>query len=90
MSVVVKGMNMPKAGDKFEACIDASGNIFLHLIGNFDDIYYVEQLPKHGRIVDVGKLIEDEQRFICPDEYGDWYVPVYAINKAPTVLDADE
>ena len=90
MSVVVKGMNMPKVGDKFEACIDANGNIFLYRIGSLDDIYYVEQLPKHGRIVDVGKLIEDEQRFICQDEYGDWYVPVYAIHRAPTVLEADE
>lgn len=90
MSVVVKGIKMPKVGDKFETCIDANGNIFLHRMGSLDDIYYVEQLPKHGRIVDVGKLIQDEQRFIYEDEYGDWYVPVYAINKAPTVLEADE
>lgn len=90
MSVVVKGMKMPKVGDKFEACIDANGNIFLHRIGSLDDIYYVEQLLKHGRIVDIGKLIEEEQRFIFQDEYGDWYVPVYAINKAPTVLETDE
>lgn len=59
MSVVVKGMKMPKVGDKFEACIDASGNIFLHRVGSLDDIYYVEQLPKHGRLIDADDLKND-------------------------------
>lgn len=59
MSVVVKGMEMPKVGDKFQVCIDANGNIFLYRIGSLDDIYYVEKLPKHGRLIDADALKND-------------------------------
>lgn len=88
MSVVVKGMNMPKVGDKFEACVDASGNIFLHQIGSFDDIYYVEQLPKHGRLIDADALLKDYE-----EEWGyeeAQRVNDYWVGEAPTALEADE
>ena len=62
MSILIKGMEMPKYTTKAEFGIDADGNplcMIYHEDGTEPDIYDVILLPEgHGRLVDIDAVIK--------------------------------
>ena len=90
MSILLKNMTMPKQGDKFEVCVDADGRLFLYKEGSVDDIWYMEELPQHGRLIDADKLVKEHEQvlWICKDDVS--VIRLSKVKDAPTVIEAEE
>lgn len=85
MGVYIFNVDMPSSGVSILAI--RSDGFVEDVTGSVIGI--AKQVAEHGDLVDRAKLMAEEQRFICEDEYGDWYIPCYAINKAPIVIEAE-
>ena len=108
MSVLIKGMEMPK---NCEECVLIDIHYFCSLLGEVDESIengskdlrcpLVEVPTPHGRLIDAHDLIKDLsiKRFIGPDSDGNpmyeitgryTSIPIYKVEDAPTVIEAEE
>ena len=91
MSVLVKGMKMPKCcaecdiEDSFYACpVLREGTDYVRNSGRLDDCTLVEIPENHGRIID-----EDEIIIPSLTSWADQVMVADAIQDAPTVIKAE-
>lgn len=86
MSILIKGMEMPKEGSWVTLRVFPDGQCFIYSWhGNdFDFMEYLTAatVPPHGDLIDRDALLRS-----CPTNLG---APIYAINEAPTVIPTEE
>lgn len=59
MSVLIKGMEMPKAGQTIEIAQNVDGNMFARLEPSFDSWHEIIAVPApHGRLIDADELLK--------------------------------
>ena len=92
MSVLIKGMEMPKDG-AYWCEIGVAGEIATITIHGEDRKWFpLVPIPSHGSLIDVDKLIENAGAFrkdnidTLADE---WYVRLRDIEDAPTIIEAE-
>ena len=86
MSILIKGMEMPKAGELL--CIDIlpDGKVYIHLDLENKRIATAVSVPPHGDLIDRGVLLDamfklvDEETFMAFQQ---------AVNDAPTIIEAE-
>lgn len=94
MSILIKGMEMPKYTTKAEFGIDANGNplcMVYHDDGTEHDIYDVVSLPK-GRLIDADAIFEQWNQLNFDRKISDgtlayWNILLY---NAPTIIETEE
>ena len=88
MSVLIKGMEMPKKGYKdIRIHADGSWTAYAETVP-YNDIYgaAVEVPTPHGRLIDADELLTDANKL----RYGEgWLITVENIEAAPTVIEAE-
>ena len=100
MSLILKGIDMPRTGERVYAEIRPSGEVE-YISVTYDKDYTrsakVErtsaiQIPKgHGRLKDVDRLIRDEvEHLLYHLPNGDTAIPKVDIDNAPTILEEEE
>lgn len=85
MSILIKGMEMPKDGETIGVYIDGRGKVYEWLRDAIRDEHSIADaipVPPHGRLIDADALLGD-----LPVEYPSI---VYAIETAPTIIPADK
>lgn len=93
MSVLIKGMNMPKEGECQALIIHSDGSISVNL--NSTNYRAVEVPTPHGRLIDADKLLEvldKTQKEFEADTFGNLHIDYISdeFNDAPTVIEAEE
>ena len=85
MSIILKGIDIPKEGEWLEVIIKPTKEVIVDTIRYRDNALLkteydsVIQIPKgHGRLIDADKIFT----------YGHW--EEQAVNEAPTILEAEE
>ena len=91
MSVLIKGMEMPKDTCEIRITIDQDGDWWARRIDPDDEWHEVVEVPKHGRLIDAGALTE-----LVETEFRNWGEDYDAsqflgdIEDAPTIIEAEE
>ena len=86
MSVLIKGMKMPKYGERLKVWIYANGDVILDK-GTYYAEYEAVELPGHGRLVDADDVIEELR---CGDYWWETEQQVPGIlNEIPTIIPAE-
>ena len=86
MSVLIKGMKMPKDGERLKVRIYADGQVIVDK-GTYYEEYEAVELPDHGRLVDADDVIAESRS-------GDYWweteqqVPGI-LNEIPTIIPAE-
>lgn len=89
MSLFIKGMEMPKAGETIIIAENVDGTIYGRL-EHGDDWYPLIEVPTpHGRLVDVTELLRDSEGIIL-ETIDDHEEVEEMIKDAPTVIEAEE
>ena len=89
MSVLIKGMEMPKAGETIIIAENVDGTIYGRL-EHGDDWYPLIEVPTpHGRLVDATELLRDSGGIIL-ETIDDHEEVEEMIKDAPTVIEAEE
>lgn len=88
MSIYIKGMKMPKAGQIVLVEIDENGDVFAAYDGGRTKLtqHKAVPVPPHGRLIDTDAVILEGG----PYEYDDWCK--WALGQyqdAPTVIEAE-
>lgn len=89
MSVLIKGMEMPKKAYKdIHGTLWSNGRFtFTYLNNTISDYKVVEVPTPHGRLIDADALLMDANKL----RYGEgWLITVENIEAAPTVIEAEE
>ena len=99
MSILIKGMEMPKCCSKCDLRVIAIGLDFQCAIsGETVDDYYSSRHPKcplveiptpHGRLIDADALMECRLEPNHYEELKDGYIPDYDLDSAPTIIEAE-
>ena len=93
MSIYIKGMQTPVAGQCIEFAENLNGDLYARLSPSFDDWHEVVSLPAHGRLVDADRLAETMDDRYSLGEIGrrehDDVVGALRYN-APTVIPKEE
>ena len=90
MSIIIKGMEMPKGADQIWIDVWGSQGLLANKIVSVEDI--VEIPTPHGRLIEVGEIQKRVENQLNGDEIT-WYqmreLRRY-IHEAPTILEAEE
>ena len=83
MSIILKGINLPKDGEMHRINIYDNGNTYITTSNRWyetemKDIEAIQIPTPHGRLVDVDEIFT----------YGHW--EEQAVSEAPTILEAEE
>lgn len=99
MSIILKGIDMPKHGETKRIVLYDNGDIVVDEDGWDEDgnrfyktTYDVQaiQIPKnHGRLIDASELIKSYMRG-TKTGIDDFYDTIDIIDNAPTILEAEE
>lgn len=88
MSILIKGMEMPKEDEEIIIRIDSDGTVMTEYALPISGTKAVS-VPPHGRLIDADALIKPKNQHI--DVHSDeWYVEVRTIDDAPTIIPAEE
>ena len=104
MSILIKGMEMPKTGRYFVAVDNTDGKdkIVISVMSEFERgdktrpllaVHEVIPVPPHGDLIDRDKLHYNRVRIVHPSgDIGGWNAVVMSaeIKDAPTVIPAEE
>lgn len=87
MSVLIKGMEMPKDGCHHMICIYADGTV-----STGGRVYMAVPIPPHGRLIDADELgLIDFEIVMCDGNYKKGLgMLAKKIEDAPTVIPADK
>ena len=96
MSILIKGMDMPKDIEPGLAIVFANGidgkryaRLYHYRHGGLTEWLEAVPVPNHGRLIDADELIKPRNQHI--DVHSDeWYVEVRTIEDAPTIIEAEE
>ena len=89
MTILIKGMEMPKAGETIIIAENVDGTIYGQL-EHGDDWYPLIEVPTpHGRLVDATELLRDSGGIIL-ETIDDHEEVEEMIKDAPTVIEAEE
>ena len=89
MTILIKGMEMPKAGETIIIAENVDGTIYGRL-EHGDDWYPLIEVPTpHGRLVDATELLRDSGGIIL-ETIDDHEEVEEMIKDAPTVIEAEE
>ena len=90
MSIIIKGMEMPKGADQIWIDVWGSQGLLANKIVSVEDI--IEIPTPHGRLIEVGEIQKRVENQLNGDEIT-WYqmreLRRY-IHEAPTILEAEE
>ena len=88
MSILIKGMDMPKASNEdCIAVIRSNGKVEVWQTGTREFEAKAIQIPTpHGRLIDADKLRENIEEVDRPDGY----TALVHIKYAPTILESEE
>lgn len=97
MGIYIKGMDMPKAGELLQVAENVDGTIFVRETTH-GEWHQVVEVPKHGRLIDAYKLMDDicsalnEMTRIGIAVDGEWLWGKLndAIDSALTVIESEE
>ena len=99
MSILIKGIDMPKNGDRHRITIYDNGDAYITTSNRLyetdrKDVEVVEIPTPHGRLIDADKLKEKRETMCWKDEFymtheSDFIDSRYIAN-APTILEAEE
>ena len=94
MSLIIKGMDMPKEKDEALLLLILGDGTVAEKIGSdrYEEMANTEaiQIPKdHGRLIDASELIKSYMRGTKTD-IDDFYDTIDIIDNAPTILEAEE
>ena len=93
MSIIIKGMEMPKGDEEIRLRIDAKGEVYIY--GAYPtQLYEAIELPPHGRLIDADTLKEIEFHGMQADKkisyQMGWNDAIATIaENAPTVIEAE-
>lgn len=79
MSVLLKGMNMPRDGERLKVWIEANGQVIVDKRTYYEE-YEAVDLPDHGDLIDKDELMKRKQ---CVYKFGEY--KLYAVD-ADTIL----
>lgn len=86
MSILIKGMKIPKYGERLKAWIYADGQVVVDK-GTYYAEYEAVELPSHGRLVDADDVIEESR---CGYYWWETEQQVPQIlNEIPTIIPAE-
>lgn len=99
MSIMIKGMEMPKT---CKECPFSDHEAWCLILGDWRERYYMPkderskycpliELPPHGKLIDADRLLTDRMKskyYHLPN--GDTAIPIIDIEHAPTVLEAED
>jgi len=89
-NLLIKGMEMPKAGQILQVAENVDGNMFIRET-TCGEWHPLVEVPPHGRLVDADKLLIDiMDRNIDQAQFDDYSEFCHAIHEAPTVIEASE
>ena len=87
MSILIKGMKMPKRGERVYLRIDDRGAAVIVNSRYPEESFRAVELPPHGRLIDeravIGNAFNGEQNIYSWDEIET------AIDNAPTIIEAE-
>ena len=83
MSVLIKGMEMPKDGDVLMVRKDDDGKTYIKVSHTWGYSAEIIELQPHGRLIDADALVKKQP---IP-ELG---APRWLIEQAPTIIEAEE
>ena len=91
MSILIKGMDMPKASNEdCIAVIRSNGKVEVWQTGTREFEAKAIQIPTpHGRLIDASELIKSYMRG-TKTGIDDFYDTIDIIDNAPTILEAEE
>lgn len=92
MSIYIKGMKMPKAGQIVLVEIDENGDVFAAYDGGRTKLtqHKAVPVPPHGRLIDADALEHIIAQFSLNWEYGQGVSDCWdALLAAPTVIEAE-
>lgn len=91
MSIILKGIDMPKEGEYIPMRIYGNGHIWVN--GAYKGVAIQIPTP-HGRLIDGDELKEKRETMCWKDEYymahESEFVDTRHIDNAPTILEAEE
>lgn len=85
MSILIPGMEMPKAGQIIEIAEGIKGTIYARISPGFDEWHSVIPVPPHGRLIDADNIDYP----LMESEADEKWMHI-AIDSAPTVIEAEE
>ena len=91
MSIIIKGLDMPKASNEdCVAVIRSNGKVEVWQTGMKEFEAEAIQIPKnHGRLIDASELIKSYMRGTKTD-IDDFYDTIDIIDNAPTILEEEK
>lgn len=95
MSVLIKGMKMPKDCTECRFAVDgwcyAYGRPNIEALANYERTNFcpLVPVPKHGRLIDADVALRSEQPSNCSDELWAETTLARCINNAPTIIEAE-
>ena len=93
MSILIKGMEMPKRGHTITITIVGSGQAYVEYFDCRPHVketieYTAVPVPPHGRLIDADVLLQSHS--VSDGIYfPDAYIPATAIKAAPTIIPAE-
>ena len=101
MSVLIKGMDMPKAGELLQVAENVDGKIFVRETTHGEWHPLIEVTTPHGRLIDADYLLAMAEEYIeeydATDSYGlhtdkwcGWKEAEDVIRTAKTVIEAED
>ena len=88
MSILIRGMEMPKDGEMLCVNIYLDGKVCINLDLKCKRIATAVSVPPHGDLIDRDALPWEKQSLMVADE--DWALPCVLIEDAPTIIEAEE
>lgn len=93
MSIILKGIDMPKAGEKHRITIYDNGEAYITTSNRLyetdrKDVEVIEIPTPHGRLIDASELIKSYMKGTKTD-IDDFYDTIDIIDNAPTILEAE-
>ena len=93
MSVLIKGMEMPKSNTMFTVTLrvrqDGTAE-FISTSGKTVKSFPMIEVPTpHGRLIDADALMECRLEPNHYEELKDGYIPDYDLDSAPTIIEAE-
>lgn len=96
MSILIKGMEMPKDGDVLTVKKDVDGKIYIKQSRTLGYSAELIELPPHGRLIDADSLKETLDYYIREAGWSDeinealTWVRDEFIDHEPTIIEAEE
>ena len=91
MSILIKGMEMPKAGQVIEIAQNVDGSMFARLEPSYGHWYEIVEVPTpHGQLIDEDKLRFEIEKYFNGLPIQGHYDMLKLVDEVPTIVEAEE